>query len=327
MAVKPGNKKISKATKSKPRDVKRAKTDSFLAIHLKQAKASFSALWQRPLGNILTLAVISMALALPASLYLLSKNIASVAERVAGPSQLSVYLQTDIAEPRVIVLKDDLERRDEIAKVKYISPQQGLDDLSQYAGFEQAISLLDNATLPAVLVVTPKVDSREQIKALVEKLQAEQGVTDVRMDEDWFARLDAIRHLATIVVISLSSLMLMSVFLIVGNTLRFNVQANKEEIQTMKLIGATDAYILRPYLYSGMWFGLLGAVAAWLLTALMTILLNGAVEALAQLYDSRFRLIGLGWDESLLLLMLGVFLGCVAANVSAKRHLKEIEPV
>ncbi len=215
MAVKPGNQKISKttkSTKSKPRDVKRAKTDSFLAIHFKQAKASFAALWRRPLGNILTLAVISMALALPASLYLLSKNIASVAERVAEPSQLSVYLHIDTPEPRIIVLKDDLERRDEIAKVKYISPQQGLDDLSQYAGFEQAISLLDNATLPAVLVVTPKVDSREQIQTLAKALQAEEGVTDVRMDEDWFARLDAIRHLATIVVISLSSLMLMSVF-------------------------------------------------------------------------------------------------------------------
>ncbi|MBJ7018729.1 permease-like cell division protein FtsX, partial [Vibrio cholerae] len=290
-------------------------------------KASFSALWRRPVGNVLTLAVISMALALPASLYLLSKNIASVAERVAGPSQLNVYLKIDIPEPRIIVLKDDLERRDEIAQVKYISSQQGLDDLSKYSGFEQAISLLDNAILPAVLVITPKVDNREQIQMLAKALQAEEGVTDVRMDEDWFARLDAIRHLAAIVVVSLSSLMLMSVFLIVGNTLRFNVQANKEEIQTMKLIGATDAYILRPYLYSGMWFGLLGAVAAWLLTALMTILLNGAVEALALLYDSRFRLIGLGWDESLLLVMLGVFLGCVAAKVSAQRHLKEIEPV
>ncbi|HFG2105977.1 permease-like cell division protein FtsX [Vibrio cholerae] len=331
MAVKPGNHKINKTDKndkkSKPRDVKRAKTDSFIAIHFKQAKASFSALWRRPVGNVLTLAVISMALALPASLYLLSKNIASVAERVAGPSQLNVYLKIDIPEPRIIVLKDDLERRDEIAQVKYISSQQGLDDLSKYSGFEQAISLLDNAILPAVLVITPKVDNREQIQMLAKALQAEEGVTDVRMDEDWFARLDAIRHLAAIVVVSLSSLMLMSVFLIVGNTLRFNVQANKEEIQTMKLIGATDAYILRPYLYSGMWFGLLGAVAAWLLTALMTILLNGAVEALALLYDSRFRLIGLGWDESLLLLMLGVFLGCVAAKVSAKRHLKEIEPV
>ncbi|MGL6025702.1 MAG: permease-like cell division protein FtsX [Vibrio sp.] len=327
MAVKPSKQKMTKTRPSKPRTQQRSKNDSFIAIHLKQAKASFAALWRRPLGNILTLAVISMALALPASLYLLSKNIASVAERVAVPSQLSVYLQTEIPEPRIIVLKDSLERRAEVSLVEYISPQQGLDELSQYAGFEQAISLLDNTALPAVLVVTPQVESRDQLQTLAHSLRAEEGVTDVRMDEDWFARLDAIRHLATIVVISLSSLMLMSVFLIVGNTLRFNVQANKEEIQTMKLIGATDSYILRPYLYSGMWFGLLGAVVAWLLTALITVLLNGAVATLAMLYDSRFRLIGLSWDESLLLLMLGVLLGCVAAKVSAQRHLKEIEPL
>ncbi|WP_278182795.1 permease-like cell division protein FtsX [Vibrio misgurnus] len=327
MAVKPSKQKMTKTRQSKPRAQQRSKNDSFITIHLKQAKASFAALWRRPLGNILTLAVISMALALPASLYLLSKNIASVAERVAVPSQLSVYLQTEIPEPRIIVLKDSLERRAEVSLVEYISPQQGLDELSQYAGFEQAISLLDNTALPAVLVVTPQVESRDQLQTLAHSLRAEEGVTDVRMDEDWFARLDAIRHLATIVVISLSSLMLMSVFLIVGNTLRFNVQANKEEIQTMKLIGATDSYILRPYLYSGMWFGLLGAVVAWLLTALITVLLNGAVATLAMLYDSRFRLIGLSWDESLLLLMLGVLLGCVAAKVSAQRHLKEIEPL
>ncbi|QIL85570.1 cell division protein FtsX [Vibrio sp. HDW18] len=327
MAVKPSKQKMTKTRQSKTRAQQRSKNDSFIAIHLKQAKTSFAALWRRPLGNILTLAVISMALALPASLYLLSKNIASVAEPVAVPSQLSVYLQTEIPEPRIIVLKDSLERRAEVSLVEYISPQQGLDELSQYAGFEQAISLLDNAALPAVLVVTPQVESRDQLQSLAHSLRAEDGVTDVRMDEDWFARLDAIRHLATIVVISLSSLMLMSVFLIVGNTLRFNVQANKEEIQTMKLIGATDSYILRPYLYSGMWFGLLGAVVAWLLTALITVLLNGAVATLAMLYDSRFRLIGLSWDESLLLLMLGVLLGCVAAKVSAQRHLKEIEPL
>ena len=122
-------------------------------------------------------------------------------------------------------------------------------------------------------------------------------------------------------------LMLGSVFLIVGNTLRFNVLANKEEIQTMKLIGATNSFILRPYLYSGMWFGLLGALTAWIMTAIITVVLNSSVEQLALLYDSRFRLIGLSWDESLLLLMLGTFLGCLAAKVSAQRHLKEIEPV
>ncbi|CAM3030017.1 permease-like cell division protein FtsX [Vibrio ordalii] len=322
MAVKSLNKR-----KTKAREPKRAKTDSFFSIHFKQAKTSFSILWLRPLGNVLTLAVISMALAMPACLYLLSKNIASAANNVTSPAQISVYLHERTPEARIMVLKDELESLADIASVEYISSQQGLDDLSQYAGFEQAISLLDDYALPGVLIVTPQAEQQEQIKALVKNIQAEQDVTDVRLDEDWLARLNAIRTLAAIIVVSLSILMLGAVFLIVGNTLRFNVQANKEEIQTMKLIGATDRYILRPYLYSGMWFGLLGAFAAWLLTAFVTILLNGAVEDLALLYDSRFRLIGLSWDESLLLLMLGTFLGCVAAKLSAQRHLKEIEPV
>ncbi len=322
MAVKPGNKKISKS-----RDAKRLKTDSFFTIHIKQAKASFSSLWHRPMGNILTLAVISMALTLPACLYLLSKNIASVADNVASPSQVSVYIQEDTPEPRIMVLKDEIESRNDVDKVEYISPQQGLSDLSEHSGFDQAISLLDEYSLPGVLIVSPNVETDQEIKQIAADIRTQDDVTDVRLDEDWLARLDAIRNLATIVVISLSVLMLASVFLIIGNTLRFNVQANKDEIQTMKLIGATDNFILRPYIYVGMWFGVLGAVSAWLLTAFITIVLNGAVEDLAKLYDSQFRLIGLSWDESLLLLMLGTFLGCVAAKSAAKRHLKEIEPV
>lgn len=322
MAAKPNNKKNKKT-----RDTKRVKTDSFITIHIKQAKASFSSLWTRPMGNILTLAVISMALTLPACLYLLSKNIASVADNVASPSQVSVYLEEGTPEPRIMVLKDQIESRSEVDKVEYISPQQGLSDLSQHSGFDEAISLLDEYSLPGVLVVSPSVETDEEIKQIADSIRNEDDVTDVRLDEDWMARLDAIRNLATIVVISLSVLMLASVFLIIGNTLRFNVQANKDEIQTMKLIGATDNFILRPYVYVGLWFGVLGALAAWLLTALITIVLNGAVEDLAMLYDSQFRLIGLSWDESLLLLMLGIFLGSVAARIAAQRHLKEIEPV
>jgi cell division transport system permease protein len=226
-----------------------------------------------------------------------------------------------------MVLKDNLESMSEVEAVEYISPQQGLNDLSQYSGFDQAISLLDGYALPGVLVITPKIEDQAAIKTLAEQIGREEVITDVRMDEDWLTRLDAIKNLVGGIVISLSVLMLGSVFLIVGNTLRFNVLANKDEIQTMKLIGATNGFILRPYLYSGMWFGLLGALMAWVVTAVITILLNNSVEQLALLYDSRFRLIGLSWDESLLLLMLGTFLGCLAAKVSAQRHLKEIEPV
>ncbi|EGQ8082831.1 TPA: permease-like cell division protein FtsX [Vibrio parahaemolyticus] len=320
-----GNKHSQK--KGKGRSAKRANTDGFFSVHAKQAKSSFSALWQRPLGNILTLAVISMALAMPACLYLLGKNVAGAAEDVASPSQVSAYLVEGMPDARVMVLKDQIETWPLVKEVEYISPQQGLADLSQYAGFDQALSFLSGYVLPGVLVITPESDIKTDIQALAKEVGQQQDVTDVRLDEDWLARLNAIKTLAGIIVVTLTILMLGAVFLIVGNTLRFNVLANKEEIQTMKLIGATDGFILRPYLYTGMWFGVLGAVIAWFVTALVTIVMNSAVEDLAALYDSQFRLIGLSWDESLLLIITGSLLGCIAARISAQRHLKEIEPV
>ncbi len=320
-----GNKHSQK--KGKGRSAKRANTDGFFSVHAKQAKSSFSALWQRPLGNILTLAVISMALAMPACLYLLGKNVSGAAEDVASPSQVSAYLVEGMPDARVMVLKDQIETWPLVKEVEYISPQQGLADLSQYAGFDQALSLLSGYALPGVLVITPESDIKTDIQALAKEVGQQQDVTDVRLDEDWLARLNAIKTLAGIIVVTLTILMLGAVFLIVGNTLRFNVLANKEEIQTMKLIGATDGFILRPYLYTGMWFGVLGAVIAWFVTALVTIVMNSAVEDLAALYDSQFRLIGLSWDESLLLIITGSLLGCIAARISAQRHLKEIEPV
>ena len=306
---------------------KRAASDGFFVVHWKQAKSSFSQMWQRPLGNLLTLAVISMALAMPACLYLLGKNVGEVAKDVTSPSQISAYVEDGIPEPRVIVLKDEIEGWDQVELVEYISPQQGLADLSKYSGFDDALTILDDYSLPGVLVITPSVHNDKQIKELASKVKKQELVTDVRLDEDWLARLDAIKALAAVIVITLTVLMLGAVFLIIGNTLRFNVLAHKEEIQTMKLIGATDSFILRPYLYSGMWFGVLGAICAWVMTALITVLLNSAVDDLAQLYDSHFRLIGLSWDESLLLLIVGTLLGSVAAKLSAQRHLKEIEPV
>ena len=319
------NKRIKKPQSN--RATSRAASDGFFVVHWKQAKSSFSQMWQRPIGNLLTLAVISMALAMPACLYLLGKNVGEVAKDVTSPSQISAYVEDGIPEPRVIVLKDEIEGWDQVELVEYISPQQGLADLSKYSGFDDALTILDDYSLPGVLVITPSVNNDTQIKELASKVKKQELVTDVRLDEDWLARLDAIKALAAVIVITLTVLMLGAVFLIIGNTLRFNVLAHKEEIQTMKLIGATDSFILRPYLYSGMWFGVLGAICAWVMTALITVLLNSAVDDLAQLYDSHFRLIGLSWDESLLLLIVGTLLGSVAAKLSAQRHLKEIEPV
>ncbi|PKF76368.1 cell division protein FtsX [Vibrio sp. vnigr-6D03] len=305
----------------------RPKTDNFLKAHFKQARLSLMELLQRPLGNLLTLAVISMALTLPACLYLVGKNLSVAAQGMNASLQINAFLIEQTPEARIMVLKDELESLDEIKAVEYVSSQQGLEDMSQHSGLEQALSLLDDYALPAVLVITPNTDEQSDISKLRVKIQNYTEVTDVRMDEDWLERLGAIRNLALVLAAALGFLMLGAVFLIVGNTLRFNVLARKEEIQVMKLIGATDGFILRPYLYTGMWFGGISAITAWILTAIITILLNGAVEDLAILYDSQFRLIGMNWDETVILLMIGTALGLIAAKLSAQRHLKEIEPV
>ncbi|MHA2939841.1 permease-like cell division protein FtsX [Vibrio sp. RC27] len=321
------NSSKNKSVKRKRDKSSRTSKVNYFARHYNQAKQSLIDLWNRPIGNLLTLAVISMSLAMPACLYLLSKNVAFVATHVATPSQISVFIEPETPEARIMVLKDSLESLEAVKTIRYISSQQGLEDLSKDAGFDEALTLLDQLSLPGVLVIKPGVEGEQEIKVLVDLIRKENDVTDVRLDEDWLSRLKALKDLVELVVISLSTLMLSAVFLIIGNSLRFSVLEHKEEIQTMKLIGATDAYILRPYLYSGMWLGLIGSVVAWFLTALLTLLLNEAVTDLAKLYDSRFRLLGLNWDETLLLLMLGTIIGCVAARLSAQRHLKEIEPV
>ncbi|MCQ1056687.1 permease-like cell division protein FtsX [Photobacterium sp. DNB23_23_1] len=301
----------------------------FFALHKQQCKQSLADMIRRPLGNILTLAVLAFALTLPTSFYLFAKNVTLVAQVWQNPTQMTVYVEPGTSAGRVKQLHDELVQWPEIESLESISPEQGLVEFRQQAGFEQALSLLDDNPLPAVLIVKPTEAWQLDAKAteLASRLRLENGVDEVRLDSDWLQRLAAIKQLVVILAMIISGLMLFAVFLIVGNTLRLQVLNQRDEIQVMKLVGATDSFILRPYLYTGVWYGLIGGVAAWVLTALVAMLLDGAVAHLANLYDSPFRMVGFSWDESLILLMISVFLGLLAARLSAGRHLKEIEPI
>ncbi|WP_261857646.1 permease-like cell division protein FtsX [Photobacterium sanguinicancri] len=301
----------------------------FFAIHKQQAVAALQDLFKRPLGNVLTLAVLALALTLPATFYLLAKNVALVGQAWESSTQLTLYIEEGIAEPTANRLAGELRGWSEIESVEYISPDEGLQQFRQNAGFDQALSLLDENPLPAVMVIRPTENwqSSAQATALAAKLRTESAIAEVRLDSDWLQRLAAIKQLAITLATIVSGLMLIAVFLIVGNTLRLQVLNQKDEIQVMKLVGATDQFILRPYLYTGVWYGLIGGISAWVLTAIVTILLDSAVATLAGLYESSYRLVGLSWDETLILLMIAAFLGLGAARLSAGRHLKEIEPV
>lgn len=307
------------------------KSTGFFAIHRQQGSAALKDMFRRPLGNFLTLAVLAFALTLPCTFYLMAKNITVVADSWQNPSQITLYLNNDVSDSDGQAFADTVKTWPEAESVQYISAAKGLEEFRQHGGFEKALSLFDSKDnpLPAVVIVKPAPDWQGdvQARALADKLGKKPQVNEVRLDSDWLQRLAAIQDLAVTLAVLMSGLMLFAVFLIVGNTLRLQVLSHKDEIQVMKMVGATDSYILRPYLYVGAWYGLIAAVIAWILTAIVTLLLDEAVAKLANLYGSNFRMIGLSWDESLIMVMLATFLGLLAARLSAGRHLKEIEPV
>ncbi|MGF1685216.1 permease-like cell division protein FtsX [Photobacterium japonica] len=301
----------------------------FFSLHWQQCKQALTDLKRRPMGNVLTLAVLAFALTLPTTFYLFAKNMTLVAQAWHTPTQLTLYLEEGISAAEAEQVRDTLAGWPEISDVQYISPDQGLAEFRQQAGFEHALSLLDDNPLPAVVIVQPGAQwqAANAASQLAAQLRTQPEVAEVRLDSDWLQRLSAIKQLVVTLAAIVSGLMLFAVFLIVGNTLRLQVLNQRDEIQVMKLVGATDSFILRPYLYTGMWYGVIGGTIAWLLTVVITLLLEQAVAQLANLYDSSFRLVGLYWDETLLLVMVAAFLGLLAARLSAGRHLKEIEPI
>ncbi|MEZ8141191.1 permease-like cell division protein FtsX [Enterovibrio sp. FF113] len=299
---------------------------NFLSLHKQQCGQALRDLLARPTGNFLTVLALAFSLALPVTLYMLAKNVVAVSAQWQAPNQLTVYLN-EIPESRATSLSDEIGQWSEIGSVAYISPEQGLLQLRQIQGFEEAVSLLDDNPLPGVIVVTPTSDDAAAVTALASKLRAESDIQEVRLDSDWLQRLAAIESLVLTLTWGFSGLMLMAVFLIVGNTLRLQVLNQKQEIQVMKLVGATDSYILRPYLYTGVWLALSGAVVAWLVATINGFLLDAAVAELATLYSSGFRLSGLGVDETLILFMVAGLIGLLAARLAAGKHLRDIEPV
>ena len=315
--------------KKKVKNPKGKTNSAFLVKHKEQAKLAFKELLQRPLGNLLTLAVIAMSLSLPAIMYLVGKNLTILSDSWQTPAQISIYLKPDIPEFKVLELQKKLKDWQAIENVEYISPQAGLKELSDLAGFEDALSVLDDNPLPSVLIISPTNEwqEKEKITQLISRLRMSTEADEIRLDDNWLDRLTAVQHIFSMISLTLSILMLMVLFLVVGNTLRFIISEQKNEIQVMKLVGGTDSFILRPYLYIGMWLGLFGGAFAWLLVAIITLAFNGAVDHVALLYDSHFHLVGLVWDESLLLLIISTFLGLLAARTSVLRHLKKIEPV
>lgn len=296
--------------------------------HLQSLLDSLGRLTRNPVAGVMTIAVIGIALALPAGLHVVLKNVQALSAGWENAAQISLFLRKDLREERLRKLVSELKAMPEVAVVSYVSPDEALAEFQRLSGFGDAVNALQQNPLPGVLIVQPALaaSAPAAVEGLLERLRGHPDVELAQLDMEWVKRLYAMMEIARRGVAVLASVLALAVLLIVGNTIRLAIQNRRDEIEVQKLIGATDAFIRRPFLYSGFWHGLLGAVIAWLLVNVSLWALSAPVARLSSLYDSRFELGGLGWGTTLYLMLFGILLGFIGAWLAVDRHLRTIEP-
>lgn len=289
---------------------------------------SLGQLAHAPLASIMTIMVIGITLALPSALFVLVENAARVARGWDTGGQISLFLKPNATDAQAEKLADRLRRSTGVARVEYISRAAALAEFKRASGFGDALDVLDRNPLPPVVIVYPARShaNAESLQALIKDLERREEVDLAQLDLAWVKRLHAMLAIVERAVLVLAALLAFAVVLTIGNTIRLAVLNRREEIEVMKLIGATNAYIRRPFSYTGLLQGLAGAAMSWALVALLLLILDGPTRELAALYGSNFALAGLEAGTGGGLIALGGLLGWIGSRIAVGRHLAGIEP-
>jgi cell division transport system permease protein len=307
---------------------KNSKLVSYLSHHLQMFIASLGYLSRQPVSTLMTSAVIAIALALPAGLYVALDNISQLSAGWDSSTRISLFLKQDVDLKQAEKFATSLRQSKEIENVIIIDRDKGLKQFQSISGFGDAIEFLDENPLPHVITVQPVVEHQhpERVIHLVEALQQANQVELAQLDMQWVKRLYTLLDVARRGVWIIGSLLGLAVLLIIGNTIRLDIQNRREAIEVSKLIGASDAFIRRPFLYTGLWYGLSGGLLAWLLIAISLGIMAEPVQQLAALYHSSYELSGLNYSNIITLIMISCGLGLGGSWLAVGRHLSEIEP-
>jgi cell division transport system permease protein len=281
-----------------------------------------------PLASPLTIAVIGIALVLPAALLLMADNARLASRGLEAALDVSVYLKPHLADTQGRAVATRIATRTDVKSARYVSAEQGLADFRQWSGLSATLDAIGRNPLPAAIIVRPHDNASDpaSIDRLVAGLQALPDVDSVQFDGLWVRRytslVDALARLAEI----LGGLLALAVLLIIGNTVRLDVDARRHEIEIMKLVGANDRFVRRPFLYGGLWYGLLGGLISVALLELLVLLARGPVSRVAATYASNYTVVPPSGALVGLLLVGGASLGWVGAYAAAHRQLRMIEP-
>lgn len=301
---------------------------NYFLNHLYAFFYSLGQISRAPLSSVMTVVVIGITLAFPAGLYAVLKNAQQLSAGWDEVAQISVFLKKDVGGQALDDLAKRLHDRPDIAKITTVPAAKALEEFRKLSGFDDALRALEENPLPSVLIIQPAAGYADPtaVEHLQVSLRKLPEADFVQLDLQWVQRLHAVLETAKRGVEILAVLLGLAVLLIVGNTIRLGVQSNRDEIAITKLIGATDGFVRRPFLYAGIWYGLLGGIIAWGLVSLALLLLDEPVRKVSALYDSTFTLGMLDVWTTLLLLTSGTLLGLLGSWLAVGKHLRAVEP-
>jgi cell division transport system permease protein len=296
----------------------------WLQHHRLSAADSLSRVLESPVSSVLTWLVIGIALALPVGLSVALDNVDTLSTSWDSPAQISLFLEASVTSGDAAELAGGLATRDDVADSRFVSREAALEEFGVLSGFGDVLASLEENPLPHLILASPAPGA--DAVALRTDLEALPEVAEALLDMEWLQRLNSLMHLSRRLVHIVGGLLVLGVVLILGNTIRLAIENRREEIVVVKLVGGSNAFVRRPFLYTGLWYGVGGGVLAGILVSLALWFLQQPVADLANLYGSDFRLRGLGIMGALNLVMLGGLLGLGGAWLAVTRHLVHIQP-
>lgn len=301
--------------------------NAWLRHHRLSAADSLHRVLDNLVASLMTWLVIGIAMALPVGLDVALDNATELSAGWDSPSQISLFLKEGQDSASAETLVREIEARDDVAGVRFVSREDALAEFSALSGFADVLASLEKNPLPNLLLVTPVASLvGTATDGLRSQLAQREEVAEAVLDMEWLQRLNSIMQLSRRLVMAIGGLLVLGVVLILGNTIRLSIENRREEIVIVKLVGGSNPFVRRPFLYTGLWYGVGGGFFAALLVSLSLWFLESPVSELAALYQSDFELEGLGMMGALNLLILGGLLGLAGAWLAVTRHLAAIQP-
>ena len=295
--------------------------------HISTSIGSLGRLVRQPFASLMIILVIAVTLALPAAINLVVKNARSVSGGWDNALDFSVFLKQQVSVGDAEVLGKLIGQRADVESVRFISADDALAEFKQQSGFGEALEHLPSNPLPHTLVVRPGPGNTSASLILLQEEIGNLPETDyVQVDTEWIQRFHAILDIVRQAIAIGAGLLGIAIVVIIGNTIRLDIENRRDEIEVTKLIGATNAFVRRPFLWTGFWYGLFGGVMALALVQYGLFMLGGPIARLSGLYQSKIAIASLSLAEGASIIGIAIFLGLFGSWFTAARHMRRIEP-